>query len=172
MSGSKRLKARFLGGRQHWNINGLPPGHKELGYADVIYQYPPEFRFPYRDEPFDCGMVTFDREEYRPQKVGMSGLTVFFNICYREIYVYILRGYRPRGMDFSIMMTDLLQAPWQLEDWNSHWYWSLDSKRRNLARFEREKLEKYSSYYRLQFQTAEHGPGFSEEFEKSFDNMI
>ena len=113
-----------------------------------------------------------DRETYRPQLVTVMAITANWNKIYRDVYIYILRGYKPQGMDFSIMITDLLQQPWRFWPGNDKWYWGLTAKQRFVASYERAIVVNTNCWDQVEIQACEHGPGFSEEFEKSFDNMI
>jgi hypothetical protein len=172
MSKTKRIKVHFLGGRQHWNINELPLGHKE-GYCDVVYRYPREFKIGTKEEmlsemPLD---LELDEERYRPQIVSVSAITNNWNRVYKDVYIYMLAGYKPQGYDFSIMMTALLQQPWKIWPNGSRWFWELTAKQREAALAE-QTVSKCIEDYPFEIQACEHGPGYSEEFENSFDNMI
>jgi hypothetical protein len=162
---------RLFGGSQHWTRqavrkeNGsLPPWlrfAKPRDYdADMLFKHPSDYVMD----------VTFDEEEYYPQRMMSQTWTKNYNLVYKVATFYTLRGYKLRGMDFSVLTTDLNhEAEWKFEESGGQWWWDLTASQRSHAIAERQGKAWVGP---VELIGAPHGPAYSEEFEKSFDNMI
>ena len=161
---------RLFGGSRHWCKDTTPDGT----YPDwITYAKPrdfmPTFRHHIHDE-FICE-PTFDREEYVKKRAESCSFTAHHNRIYKDLVFYVRRGYKLRGMDFAIIMMDLNHdTDWWFEEAEGPWWWDLTGMQAQAAITERSMVHK--GFMELKPAMAAHGPAFSKEFEKSFDNMI
>jgi hypothetical protein len=160
---------RLYGGSRHWSKDQTPDGDYPPW---ICYARPREFdaSLLYRNMKKAIYEPVLDREEYVVQTCMSTGWTVNYNLVFKILQFYVLRGYKLKGMDFSLIITDCNHdVSWEFEKTAAPWFWNLTPKQRHMAQYEREFV--WGNTDMLVMASTAYGPGYSEEFEKSFDKL-
>lgn len=165
---------RLFGGSRHWSKDQTPDGT----YPEwLVYVKPGEFTPVFLHMPDQIYEPSYDREVYTRQCAQAFSQTKCHNLVYKLIVFYVCKGYKLSRRDLAVIQTDLNHdVRYVLEKAEGRSWWNLSPAEQRLAAYERSCIEGKIPVNHAFPKVGElagdsHGPGFSEEFEKSFDNL-